>query len=183
MFIEVIKFLIPNLLTFIRLLAGPLYLVLGVVPAQTSQVILLSSAVLTDIIDGKLARLWNTSSGIGAALDTTADKVFILCLLMKIALGGLLPWWTFWLVALQYLLIAVEGSLYLRKFSMMPIPDLAARLSSLCAALTVITGILLESNLMRFLFFLTVILNFWHVGTAYRRLSGKQFPGRPDSGN
>ena len=132
---------LPNLLAGARLLAGPLYLLLGTVPASAVTLALLGVAALTDAFDGRLARYFGATSGFGAALDTTADKIFVLALLLKLAIAGTVPRWLFWVAAGEYLIIAIEGSLYLTKFSLVPVPDMAARVSSILAVATVLIGL------------------------------------------
>ncbi len=75
---------IPNLLSLIRLLMIPIFVVLfrnGYVIA-TAVMLVLSGA--TDVIDGYIARHFNQVSDIGKALDPVADKLtqaaMLLCL-------------------------------------------------------------------------------------------------------
>ena len=168
---QVFEIFLPNLLTLSRLLAGPLYLFIGKVPASRAQLFWLVTATLTDVVDGRLARYFGTTSGLGATLDTTADKVFVLSLLLKLTLAGVLPKWLFWLVAAQYLTIAVEGFIYLAKFSLIPVPDNAARISSVLAVVTVLSGVTLtDQRPVLVLGILMLIGNFVHVGTAFLRI-------------
>lgn len=51
--------------------------------------ILFVLAALTDWLDGALARKWNVVSAMGAALDHTADKVLITCVLVALAYAAL----------------------------------------------------------------------------------------------
>lgn len=52
-------------------------------------VILFALAALTDWLDGALARKWNAVTPLGAALDHTADKVLITCVLLALAYAAL----------------------------------------------------------------------------------------------
>lgn len=52
-------------------------------------VILFALAAITDWLDGALARKWNAVTPLGAALDHTADKVLIVCVLLALAYAAL----------------------------------------------------------------------------------------------
>lgn len=69
---------VPNMLSVSRLVGTPFLFLL--VQLETLTVFFVSWTVLgiTDFLDGKLARLWNQASDIGAHLDAAADVVFYL---------------------------------------------------------------------------------------------------------
>ncbi|MEG0026437.1 MAG: CDP-alcohol phosphatidyltransferase family protein [Bacilli bacterium] len=78
---------IPNILTGLRIVLTPIIIVLGIFDNIKLVILLALIAAFTDIVDGYLARKWNTVSLIGAKLDTIADKIFaiglIACLITK----------------------------------------------------------------------------------------------------
>jgi len=87
---------IPNILTFIRILAAPVivavYFLLPRPLADEVAVALLILASVTDWVDGYLARLMGVESPLGAMLDPIADKVLVgTVLLLLAALFGLNP--------------------------------------------------------------------------------------------
>ena len=68
---------IPNILTIVRILLTPVF-----VMAYTSENfnlawILFAIAGLTDALDGFLARIWNQRTELGAMLDPLADKTLL----------------------------------------------------------------------------------------------------------
>ena len=76
------SFTIPNILTFIRLLAAPavaiiLLLDLGNLGGIVALMIFIIAAI-TDYLDGYLARTLNQSTAIGKVLDPIADKAMII---------------------------------------------------------------------------------------------------------
>jgi len=92
---------IPNILTLIRIGAIPIVVaLLWDLPSQTQSVvtcIIFVVAMITDIVDGYLARKWNLLTPIGAYLDPLADKLMVATvLIMLIPLG----WAPAWLIAL-----------------------------------------------------------------------------------
>ena len=88
---------IPNILTFIRLIAAPgvalMFLYFTRPYADWAALILFSLAAVTDWFDGYLARLWKQESKLGAALDPIADKAMVVIALLVITgFNGMNPW-------------------------------------------------------------------------------------------
>ena len=79
-------FTIPNLLSFIRLILIPVYVIIYI-NAKNSFDYALSAAILgisclTDLVDGKVARRYNMISTLGKILDPLADKATQLTLIL-----------------------------------------------------------------------------------------------------
>jgi CDP-diacylglycerol--glycerol-3-phosphate 3-phosphatidyltransferase len=71
---------LPNILTWLRILAIPLVVVLFYLPYAWSNVaaaLLFSAAAITDSLDGYLARRMGLTSRLGAFLDPVADKLLV----------------------------------------------------------------------------------------------------------
>lgn len=90
-------FNIPNILTFVRLIAAPgvalMFLYFTRPYADWAALILFSLAAITDWFDGYLARLWKQESKLGAALDPIADKAMVVIALLVITgFSGMNPW-------------------------------------------------------------------------------------------
>lgn len=88
---------IPNILTFMRLLAAPgtaiLFLYFQRPWADWFALVLFVVAALTDWIDGYLARAWKQESKFGAMLDPIADKAMVVIALLVITgFSGMNPW-------------------------------------------------------------------------------------------
>lgn len=85
---------LPNLLTAARGLAGPAVaaLVLGAGADQVAFWVFLG-AILTDLVDGWLARRLNAVSRLGQLLDPLADKLLIASTWLTLGLVGWAPWW------------------------------------------------------------------------------------------
>jgi len=73
---------IPNILTFLRLLAAPgvaiMFLYFTRPYADWFALILFVGAALTDWLDGYLARAWGQQTKFGAMLDPIADKAMVI---------------------------------------------------------------------------------------------------------
>lgn len=72
-------------------------------------------AILSDAVDGKLARMTGTVSDWGKILDPLADKIAFATLAVTLLLMQLLPLWMFIVLAGRDLLIVAGGLLFFRK--------------------------------------------------------------------
>lgn len=68
-------FTLPNALSLFRLLASPCLIYLALKNNPSTFLILLLLSLLTDLFDGCIARFSNTTSEVGAKLDSLADFV------------------------------------------------------------------------------------------------------------
>lgn len=85
---------LPNALSVLRLLGVPLFLWLLLVPeADGWALVVLMVSGITDWADGKLARLLNQASRLGALLDPAADKLYIVATLVAFVVRDIVPWW------------------------------------------------------------------------------------------
>ena len=105
---------IPNAITFLRI-----FLVfLLPISEPTSPVFLTIVAVCgaTDVLDGFLARRWNTASRTGSILDSTADLAFVIVLVLcMVSYYPLEPWMIVWVSAIAVLRIVSFAIGYARQ--------------------------------------------------------------------
>jgi cardiolipin synthase (CMP-forming) len=85
---------VPNLLSLLRLAGVPLFLWLLLGPrADGWALVVLMVGGVTDWLDGKLARLLDQYSALGALLDPAVDRLYILAALVALGARGVVPWW------------------------------------------------------------------------------------------
>jgi cardiolipin synthase len=85
---------VPNLLSLLRLAGVPLFLYLLLGPrADGWAILVLAVGGFTDWLDGKLARLLNQQSRLGALLDPAVDRLYILAALVALGAREVIPWW------------------------------------------------------------------------------------------
>jgi cardiolipin synthase len=84
---------LPNILTFTRLVAAPFvgYFVLH--DQHAWAVGLFAYAGVTDLLDGWIARRWNSKTVVGTVIDPMADKALMTILTVCLAVKGALPLW------------------------------------------------------------------------------------------
>lgn len=92
-----------NGLTGIRLLLAPATAWLAAQSRWPEAALLLSVAILTDLLDGPLARRLRQTSALGGLLDHSTDAAFVTLLLLALSSEGYLPWLLPALVAASFL--------------------------------------------------------------------------------
>ncbi len=99
---------IPNVLTLLRLLLVPVYVILFVNGQKYAALTVFLVACFTDLLDGMLARRLNQITDFGKLVDPFADKVMVLTAMFSMSIGNALippviPW------AAVIILLAKEG--------------------------------------------------------------------------
>lgn len=100
---------IPNLLSFIRLLLVPVFLVLIVAGQDAWALIVLVFSSVSDFVDGVIARRFRQVSRLGQLLDPAADRLFIFAALIGLASRGVIPWWLLVVIGARDLMLVVLG--------------------------------------------------------------------------
>ncbi|WSY64501.1 CDP-alcohol phosphatidyltransferase family protein [Nocardia sp. NBC_00881] len=106
----------PNVLSVLRLLGVPLFLWLLLVErADGWACVLLVASGVTDFLDGKLARLLDQSSRLGALLDPFVDRLYLITTLVAFVIRGLIPWWVAVILVGRDLVLTLTLSVYKRR--------------------------------------------------------------------
>jgi CDP-diacylglycerol--glycerol-3-phosphate 3-phosphatidyltransferase len=113
----------PNILTFLRLLAVPVFVFLLIHPTPQSNLwatAIFVIASVTDWLDGYIARIYKAESILGTLLDPVADKILVMAALVMLSSSGpgarVQAWMTVCLLAREFLvsglrsLAAVKGT-------------------------------------------------------------------------
>lgn len=112
---------IPNLLSMLRLLLVPVFLVLIVLGDYVAALAVLVVASLTDLLDGFLARRLGQITRLGQLLDPAADRLYIFAALIGLAARDLVPWWIVVVIVARDVLLVVLG-VVLANFGYGPLP-------------------------------------------------------------
>src|SRR5271163_2356285 len=100
---------VPNLLSAIRLVLIPVFIyVLLVAHANGWAVAILMFSGASDWADGKIARLLNQSSKLGALLDPAVDRLYMVTVPIALGLRGIIPWWIIAVLLARDALLAAE---------------------------------------------------------------------------
>lgn len=100
---------VSNLLSFVRLLLAFPMAVLLMDNNIWAAIMLGAIAVITDLLDGYLARKLNQISEVGKIIDPVADKVLVGTVAICLVLNGILPLWFVIAIVLRDVLIVVGG--------------------------------------------------------------------------
>lgn len=84
---------IPNILTLLRLVAIPIFLILLVDFRYPEALAVFVAAGITDALDGAIARLTHTKTTLGAYLDPAADKLLLMSAFVALAFMREMPRW------------------------------------------------------------------------------------------
>ncbi|WP_282782403.1 MULTISPECIES: CDP-alcohol phosphatidyltransferase family protein [unclassified Nocardia] len=107
---------VPNVLSVIRLVGVPVFLWLLLVrEADGWAFALLVVSGVTDFLDGKLARLLDQSSRLGALLDPLVDRLYLLATLGGFLIRDILPWWVVAILIGRDVILTVTLGVYKRR--------------------------------------------------------------------
>ena len=84
---------VPNLLTLLRLLAIPLFLILLEDFRYAEALGVFIAAGVTDALDGAIARITHTKTTLGAYLDPAADKLLLISAFIALGFMHEVPRW------------------------------------------------------------------------------------------
>ena len=106
---------VPNVLSYLRLLAVPVFVSLHLGGRPGWALIVFLTAALTDSLDGFLARLLNQRTRLGAFMDPLADKLLMGAALIMLFLESEAPAWMVVLVAFRDISMALGAVVVKRK--------------------------------------------------------------------
>jgi len=100
---------IPNVLTMIRLVLVPVFLILFLNGKPKAALCVFIVASLTDLLDGYLARKLNQVTDFGKLFDPLADKLMVLTALICQGVAGVFPWSAIIIVLCKELIMFLGG--------------------------------------------------------------------------
>ncbi|MBM4276025.1 MAG: CDP-alcohol phosphatidyltransferase family protein [Deltaproteobacteria bacterium] len=133
------SFTVPNLITLVRILLTPLFIIFLIQGRYQKALIVFVLAGLSDLADGLIARLWQQKSPLGAYLDPVADKLLMAASFVTLSIARLIPSWLT-VVVLSRDVVLVIGVLVLRltDHSLVIRPSLWGKCSTTLQILTVL---------------------------------------------
>lgn len=99
---------VPNLLSVLRALAGPL--VLGLITSETSWALFLAlgvmgAAELSDIFDGEIARRYGQETDLGELVDPVCDSIYHLSVFLAFLAMHWMPAWMLFVIYARDLIV------------------------------------------------------------------------------
>ena len=160
---------LPNILSLLRILLIPVFLVLLVQGKIVGASVVFFLAGFTDVLDGAAARLLHQKTKIGALLDPAADKLlmtsaFIVLTIPSLNSPHIIPLWlTIVVIGRDLFIVSSAFALYkLRGQKTFP-PSLFGKSSTVCQFMVLVLVLFLNSfqisfPYLRLLYFLTLAL-------------------------
>ena len=161
-------FTLANVISVVRLMSIPVFLVLVINDQLLAAFILLLAAVLTDFVDGMIARAMNQITRLGQFLDPFADRLFI-------AIQDVVPWWFVAAVMLRDALLGV-GGLVMSRYGAATLPvkwwGKVATFGMLFVLPLFFLGAVFEpigaaTNTVAWVLAVAVVVLYWVVGFSY----------------
>jgi cardiolipin synthase (CMP-forming) len=84
---------IPNILTLVRILLTPVFVILLLRDMFPVALLVFAAAGISDGLDGLIARYLNQRTTLGAYLDPAADKLLLTSAFIVMAVLGIIPDW------------------------------------------------------------------------------------------
>lgn len=129
---------IPNILTILRILLIPLFVMAYSYGEITLAAFLFILASLTDLLDGFLARAIGQVTRVGALLDPLADKLLLLSAFGLLVYRGIVPLWAL-IIVMSKDVVVVSGWMirfFLTRSSSAP-PSFLGKLATLAQIIAI----------------------------------------------
>jgi cardiolipin synthase len=136
---------LPNILTLIRILLIPLFIILIMYKYLGWALVVFGIAGITDGIDGLLARLTRQRTELGAYLDPIADKLLLSAAFITLAIIEILPRWLAVIVITRDVIILL-GLLVmiLNNYHVIIHPSLISKFTTLLQISTILLVLLIN---------------------------------------
>jgi CDP-diacylglycerol---glycerol-3-phosphate 3-phosphatidyltransferase len=168
---------LPNMLTYLRIAAIPLIVVLLLPPASGQSLnlafLLFVIASTTDYLDGILARRHNQVTSVGKLLDPLADKLLTSAvLIMLIPLDRVPAWMAFLIIGREIMITGLRSIAASRGLiidaSRMGKRKMASQITAILFLLLYIHGIETFLHLVGMTFlWISLVLSYWSAGEYF----------------
>ena len=149
-----------NILSFARMILAPVFAIAILRDRYAIGIIILTIAILTDFIDGRVAKIWKMQTRLGKMLDPLADKVIIIFALLVFMIKFEFPIWIGLLVISRDLILLTGGILFLyRNRQKTLIPNLLGKITTFMQMSTILAYILpIHDAIKQAMLWLTVLV-------------------------
>lgn len=174
---------LPNILTLIRVLLIPVFVILIINKSFLSALITFGIAGLTDGLDGLIARITHQRTELGSYLDPIADKLLLSSAFVTLAIIEILPSWLSVIVITRDVIILI-GFIVLVLLNHKPKiqPSIASKITTDFQIATVLVTLLKDyypifNDLSTFIIygtiFFTIISGFHYIYIGTKLLNEK----------
>ena len=146
------KKLIPNLITLIRIILAPIFFFMVLNHFNMASIFIFVLTIITDGLDGYIARKLDVTSPNGAYLDVTADFIWISAGFLAFVLRGVYPSWLLNIIVFMFLQFVISS-----KFKI-PIYDPIGKYYGLFLFITIFISLLTSSSIINMLIVVLILL-------------------------
>lgn len=150
--------LIPNQLSLFRLILLPLPAIMIAKGHDYIALGLLCIGIITDVLDGILARKLNQISELGKVLDPLADKLAIAILVIALAVYKDFPYWAAALIIGRDLVILIAGLFFISSTTYIPTSNMLGKLTALAWTLVVMSYLTPLTVVQQVLLYVAVLM-------------------------
>lgn len=166
-------FSIPNLLTLLRMALLPVVVWRFRLGDSRGALAVYLLAMLTDAVDGFIARRFDQITALGKLLDPIADKLSLLTLLGLFVADGQIPAWLLWIILIKEAILIAGGAVALHQGIVvyaMPI----GKVTTVAFILSMVARFLARRQAADFLLGISVVLSLlsllWYSISLLRRM-------------
>ena len=133
---------IPNVLTLLRILLTPLFVIFLLRNAYSMALLVFIVAGLSDGLDGFIARVLNQRTAIGAYLDPLADKLLLVSAYVGLALLDGIPDWVAVIVISRDVIISLGIAIFTMMDKTYEVrPSIVSKFTTTAQILTIILAL------------------------------------------
>ena len=163
---------IPNILTVMRLLLTPLFVIFLLKHLYASALMVFIIACISDSLDGVLARFLNQKTAFGAYLDPMADKVLLITAFVSLAILKMIPGWLAVIVISRDVLITIGISIFtISNIKYQVKPSVVSKCTTVLQSLTITAALI---NLVFSVSSLILVSLYW-VTAIFTVISGTHY--------
>jgi cardiolipin synthase len=163
---------IPNLITAFRIILAPVFVIYLINDRLNSALVVFLICMISDGIDGMVARLFNQKSRLGAYLDPLADKTLLVTAFVLLAVRGYLPsWLTVTAIARDVMILLGVLVIHLNRLEIKIRPSIVSKINT-CLQFITLSVVLLKGYV---LFPPVVYDSLYYVTAAFTISSGLHY--------
>jgi len=135
---------IPNLITALRIILAPVFVIYLINDRLSAALVVFGFCMISDGIDGMVARLFNQKTRLGAYLDPLADKTLLVTAFVLLAVRGYLPsWLTVTAIARDVMILLGVLVFHLNRMELKIRPSVVSKINT-CFQFTTLSMVLLK---------------------------------------
>lgn len=115
---------VPNIITIVRFLGVPLFVLFIVQRDYAAAVVTLVLLGSTDWVDGYVARRFGQVSAVGKWLDPVADRTALIVVAVTFVVDGVAPAWLVWTIVIPDAVLIINALILFRGRLSLPVSNI-----------------------------------------------------------